>query len=112
MENITESETAEFDFDALTKRERNEIELILDMLINYYDVVKKNVCDYIPKIIITLLVKKTISQCDRVLISKLYKEDNLDKLFELKTEQENDLQKIRDQIRDIQGLLKMIARIE
>lgn len=109
---ISETETQNFDFNSLTKRERNEIELILDMLINYFDVVKKNVCDYVPKIIITLLVKKTIQQCDRVLISKLYKEENLDKLFELKTEQENELQKIRDQIRDIEDLIKMIAKIE
>ena len=45
-------------FEGLPKREQNEILLIEKMLINYHSVVKKNICDYIPKIVITLLVKK------------------------------------------------------
>lgn len=40
----------------IPKRERNEIKLIKSMLFNYFEVVKKNMCDYIPKIILTLLV--------------------------------------------------------
>jgi hypothetical protein len=47
-------------FEGLPKREQNEILLIEKMLVNYHSVVKKNVCDYIPKIVITLLVKKSI----------------------------------------------------
>lgn len=40
----------------IPKREKNEIELIKKMLYNYFEVVKKNISDYIPKIILTLLV--------------------------------------------------------
>ena len=81
------------------------------MLINYFDVVKKNVCDYIPKIIITMLVKKTINDCDRQLIAKLYKEEKYEKLFELKTEQENKLHKIRVKIEEIKDILDALSKI-
>lgn len=59
-------------FEGLPKREQNEILLIEKMLVNYHNVVKKNVCDYIPKIIITLLVKRTTEECETVLIKNLY----------------------------------------
>ena len=47
--------------DELTRREKNEIQLIKRMIMSYFDVVKKNVNDLIPKTIITLLVKKVFS---------------------------------------------------
>ena len=50
------------------------------MLINYHNVVKKNVCDYIPKIVITLLVKKSTDDCETVLIKTLYRESEIDRL--------------------------------
>jgi dynamin 1-like protein len=50
------------------------------MLVNYHNVVKKNICDYIPKIVITLLVKKTTEDCETVLIKNLYWESEIDSL--------------------------------
>ena len=49
------------------------------MLFNYFEVVKKNICDYIPKIILTLLVNESISNCEKVLIQKLYKKEIINK---------------------------------
>lgn len=51
------------------------------MLFNYFEVVKKNVCDYIPKIIITLLFLKTFQMCQNVLIEELYKEEKISELL-------------------------------
>lgn len=102
---------SEFDILKLTKREKNEIELIMDMLHNYFKLVKKNVCDYIPKIIITLLVNKTINDCERVLISKLYKEEKYDVLFQMKTEHENKLMRMKDKIADIKEISQLLAKL-
>lgn len=102
---------SEFDIMKLTKREKNEIELIMDMLHNYFKLVKKNVCDYVPKIVITLLVKKTISDCERVLISKLYKEEKYDVLFQMKTEHENKLMRMKDKIADIKRISQLLAKL-
>ena len=41
-----------------SRRELSEIELIKKMIRSYYEVVKKNINDIIPKTIITFLVKK------------------------------------------------------
>ena len=65
----------------IPKREKNEIELIKKMLFNYFEVVKKNISDYIPKIILTLLVQKTIKNCETELIEKLYKPEKIEKLI-------------------------------
>lgn len=74
-ENENESELLK----KIPKRERNEIELIKQMLFNYFEVVKKNICDYIPKIILTLLVTKTVQNCEKELIATLYKNENIEK---------------------------------
>lgn len=66
-----QEEESEF-IKSIPKREQNEINLIKNMLFNYFEVVKKNVCDYIPKIILTLLVQKTLNECTTVLIERLY----------------------------------------
>lgn len=41
-----------------SKRERNELNLIKTMISSYFDVVKKNINDYIPKTIVTFFVKR------------------------------------------------------
>lgn len=41
-----------------SKREKSEINLIKRMIISYFDVVKKNVNDLVPKAIITFFIKK------------------------------------------------------
>lgn len=43
-----------------TKRERNEVDLIKRMISSYFEVIKKNINDIIPKTIITFLINKVI----------------------------------------------------
>lgn len=102
---------SDFSLARLSKREKNEIELIMDMLKNYFNLVKKNICDYVPKIIITLLVKKTVNDCERVLISKLYREEKYGTLFEIKTEHETKLMKMKEKIKDIREILKVLSSL-
>ena len=63
--------------------------MIKKMLYDYFEVVKKNICDYIPKIILTLLVSKTLKLCERVLIEKLYKPELIDELMKESEERIN-----------------------
>lgn len=41
----------------MTKREQQEINRIKSLIKAYFDIVKKNICDSVPKTIITFLVK-------------------------------------------------------
>lgn len=95
-------------YKSLTKREKNEIELIKQMLFNYFEVVKKNVCDYIPKIVLTLLVHKTLEQCERELISKLYKTDRYSELLKEKEEDLNKYEVLKNELKDIKECLKYL----
>jgi hypothetical protein len=106
-----QSDEGTFDLKKLSKRERNEVKLIMDMLINYFDVVKKNVCDYVSKIIITLLVKKSMDSCERELISKLYKEERVDDLFKFSDERTQHFEHIKAQMNEIQEMLLLITKI-
>lgn len=92
----------------MTKRERNEIELIKQMLFNYFEVVKKNICDYIPKIVLTLLVHKTIELCERDLISNLYKSDRYDTLLKEKAETAERYAQIKNELKAIKECLKYL----
>lgn len=47
----------------MTKREQQEINRIKSLIKAYFDIVKKNICDSVPKTIITFLVKNSISRC-------------------------------------------------
>ena len=65
-----------------SKREVTEIEMIKRLITSYFNVVKKNINDSIPKTVITMLVNQSKNICERELISQLYEHDKLEFLFE------------------------------
>lgn len=65
-----------------SKRELTEIEMIKKLIVSYFNVVKKNVNDSVPKTVITMLVNQSKNICERELISSLYQNDKLNWLFE------------------------------
>lgn len=64
------------------KREKLEIEMIKMIINSYFNVVKKNIGDLVPKTIITFLINESKSTMERELISSLYKDELYDYLLE------------------------------
>lgn len=64
-----------------SKREKNEINLIKRMINSYFDVVKKNVNDLVPKAVITFFIKKTIDLAEKEMVHNLYDEKLLDSVM-------------------------------
>lgn len=95
----------------VSKRERNEIDLIKDMLFNYFEVVKKNICDYVPKIVFTLLVGKTIDMCETEIISGLYRPDQVDVLLKENVEAGEQRKLLLTEIGDLKQCLKFLNSI-
>jgi hypothetical protein len=95
----------------IPKRERNEIDLIKQMIFNYFEVVKKNICDYIPKIVLTLLVKQTIDLCEREIVAVLYKPENVDGLLRENPDSVKRHRLLVDEIDDIKACLKMLNNL-
>ncbi|CAD8126124.1 unnamed protein product [Paramecium sonneborni] len=68
--------------DRPSKREQTEMDMIKDLLISYFNLVKKNICDSVPKTIITFLVNQSRNFCERELIGLLYKQELVDELLQ------------------------------
>jgi dynamin 1-like protein len=62
-------------------REQKEVDAIKGLISSYYQVVKNNISDSVPKTIITLLVNKSKNTCKNDLVASLYKDDGFDTLL-------------------------------
>jgi len=68
--------------DDLSSKEKFETELIRELLISYFNIVKKNVKDSVPKSIMHFLVNQSKEQIQNELVSQLYREELFDELLE------------------------------
>eukprot|EP00013_Stygamoeba_regulata_P016583 CAMPEP_0177682830 /NCGR_PEP_ID=MMETSP0447-20121125/31460_1 /TAXON_ID=0 /ORGANISM="Stygamoeba regulata, Strain BSH-02190019" /LENGTH=759 /DNA_ID=CAMNT_0019192343 /DNA_START=212 /DNA_END=2491 /DNA_ORIENTATION=- len=66
----------------VTDKEMFETELIQSLMVSYFNIVRKNVMDTVPKSIMHFLVNQSKQNVQNELVSKLYKEDLLDELLE------------------------------
>lgn len=56
-------------------REQTETDMIKRLIVSYFNVVKKNVNDSVPKSIVTFLVNHCRNSCEKILVSNLYVEE-------------------------------------
>jgi len=67
---------------APSEKEKFETELIQSLLVSYFDIVRKNVQDSVPKSIMHFLVNQAKDTIQNELVSHLYKEELFDLLLE------------------------------
>lgn len=72
-ENINNSSNNKNNYLNFTDREFMEINIIRNLIISYFNVVKKNICDLVPKAIICFLVNKSKDISEQKMIEILYK---------------------------------------
>jgi len=65
-----------------TNKENFETKLIKHLLISYFDIVRKNVKDTVPKSIMHFLVNASKEHIQNDLVANLYKEELFDQLLE------------------------------
>eukprot|EP01103_Thecamoeba_quadrilineata_P012017 TRINITY_DN299_c0_g1_i2.p1 TRINITY_DN299_c0_g1~~TRINITY_DN299_c0_g1_i2.p1 ORF type:complete len:651 (-),score=133.95 TRINITY_DN299_c0_g1_i2:332-2284(-) len=65
----------------LTEKEHFETELIQSLMVSYFNIVRKNIKDMVPKSIMFFLVNATMEQMQNELVKNLYKDDLLDTLL-------------------------------
>ncbi|KAI9477996.1 MAG: Dynamin central region-domain-containing protein [Benjaminiella poitrasii] len=66
----------------VTDREELEIQLIRTLITSYFNIVRKNIQDLVPKAIMHLLVNNSRESLQNRLVAALYKEENFDELLQ------------------------------
>jgi len=62
-------------------REQTETDMIKRLIVSYFNVVKKNINDSVPKTIVTFLVNHCRNSCEKILVNNLYIEEQFEKLL-------------------------------
>ena len=78
------------------------MDLIKKLIVSYFNVVKKNINDSVPKAIVTFLINESKNSCEKVLVSSLYRETDFDDLLV----ENQSLLKKRDEIKKVILTLK------
>jgi len=91
----------------LNEREHMEIEMIRTLLQSYFDVVRKNLQDYVPKAIMKCLVLKFRDELHSELVTTLYKEDNPDELLQ----ESSETTERRKELRRMISILKRASQV-
>ena len=61
--------------------ETDELNTIKILIKAYFKIVKRNLIDYVPKTIITMLVNESCDNCEKELVSRLYSDDRINNLL-------------------------------
>lgn len=62
-------------------QESDELFTIKMLIQAYFKIVKRNLIDYVPKTIITMLVNESCDFCEKELVSRLYSDDSIGNLL-------------------------------
>ncbi|KAI3702240.1 hypothetical protein L6452_27969 [Arctium lappa] len=92
--------------DANSDQEAIEIHVTKLLLRSYYDIVRKNIEDYVPKAIMHFLVNHTKRELHNVFIKKLYRDD----LFEQMLQEPDEVAIKRKRTRDLLRVLQQAFR--
>lgn len=68
--------------DFIRQREKEELETIKKLVNCYQQIVKKNLIDYVPKTVITLLINQTTAACEEELVGRLYQGNKIDSMLQ------------------------------
>jgi len=67
--------------DQMTVREQRGLDLLKGMIEVYFSIIRRKICDQVPKAIMSMLVNRTKEQLYGVLVAKLYNQERLDYLL-------------------------------
>eukprot|EP01039_Chlorochromonas_danica_P010603 gene10603-11749_t len=88
-------------------RERMEMEIIKTLIRSYFDIVKKNFTDLVPKTIMRFLIQEFMENLQNHLVSSLYREDVMNELMR----ETEDVMSKRKALKEMQELLNRANEI-
>lgn len=86
--------------------------MIKRLITSYFNVVKKNINDSVPKTVVTFLVNHCKNSCEKILVNNLYVENEFDHLLEEREYVIGQRERIRKEINTLKECLNLINGIE
>jgi len=93
-------------------REQKEVDAIKNLISSYYNVVKNNISDSVPKTIITFLVNQSKHNCKNELVAAMYKEDLFDTLLAENSYIAQNRDECRKQLKMLKECLNILVEID
>ena len=91
----------------MTDRERIEVEIIKSLIRSYFNIVRKNIGDLVPKTVMFFLVNYAKEHVQSVLVQRLYRDSSLDELLR----ETGDATQRRKNCMEVQALLRRALEI-
>jgi dynamin 1-like protein len=85
-----------------TDRERIETDIIKSLILSYFNIVKRNICDLVPKTIMHFTVNASKDILQKELVTQLYRQD----MFENLLKEPDDVSDRRNHCKDMLEILK------
>jgi len=95
-----------------SEREEFEIKLIKQLLISYFNLVRMNILDIIPKCIMFYLVNHSKVEMQSNIVTKLYKEEFLDELLSETTEIVTRRKRIRLKLKTLKQAKEILNEVK
>jgi len=94
-----------------TAREMMEVAAIKQLLEAYFNIIRKNVMDLVPKTIVTFLINKSKTVAQNELVSSLYLEENIEELMAENPAISERRKECRNTIKALQEALKTLNKV-
>jgi len=91
----------------MTDRELIEVEIIKSLIRSYFNIVRKNIGDLVPKTVMYFLVNHAKENVQSVLVQRLYRDSSLEELLR----ETNDAAQRRKNCAEVQALLRRALEI-
>ena len=91
----------------MTDREMIEVEIIKSLIRSYFNIVRKNIGDLVPKTVMYFLVNHAKENVQSVLVQRLYRDSSLEELLR----ETNDAAQRRKNCAEVQSLLRRALEI-
>ena len=89
-----------------------EIKVLKFLILSYFDIVRKTINDMVPKTIMALLVNKSKTSAQHVLVQKIYQDGlNLEELMFEDTETRQQRQRCEDIVKTMRSSLEFLNEV-
>jgi dynamin 1-like protein len=94
-----------------TDRERIETEIIKSLILSYFNIVKRNICDLVPKTVMNFTVNAAKDILQKELVTQLYKEDIFKNLLKEPDDVSERRARCKEMLEILRGAIEVMSQL-